>query len=178
MHYGKIDNMVKFITNLLKALNANVNPAEIAHAFACGTILGLMPKDNLLWYLVFVFILFVRINKPAYLIMTLIGAAISPAFDGLFDTVGYAFLTIPALSGFFGTLLDIPFVAFTKFNNSVVMGSFLCGIALYVPVYFLGRFFVYIWRKYATDFIRNSKIAKVINKIPLISKIASAAGGN
>ena len=145
--------MVKFITNLLKALNANVNPAEIAHAFACGTILGLMPKDNLLWYLVFVFILFVRINKPAYLIMTLIGAAISPAFDGLFDTVGYAFLTIPALSGLFGTLLD-------------------------VPVYFLGRFFVYIWRKYATDFIRNSKIAKVINKIPLISKIASAAGGN
>ena len=99
MPYGKIDNMVKFITNLLKALNANVNPAEIAHAFACGTILGLMPKDNLLWYLVFVFILFVRINKPAYLIMTLIGAAISPAFDGLFDTVGYAFLTIPALSG-------------------------------------------------------------------------------
>ena len=57
--------------------------------------------------------------------MTLIGAAISPAFDGLFDTVGYAFLTIPALSGLFGTLLDIPFVAFTKFNNSVVMGSFL-----------------------------------------------------
>lgn len=170
--------MIKFIVKLLKALNANVNPGEIAHAFACGAILGLMPKNNLLWYLVFAFVLFVRINKPAYLIMILIGSAVSPAFDGLFDTIGYAFLTIPALSGIFGTLLEIPFVAFTKFNNSVVMGSFLCGIVLYVPVYFLGRALVFLWRKYAADIIRNSKIAKVINKMPLIAKIAGMAGGN
>jgi hypothetical protein len=47
-----------------------------------------------------------------------------------------------------------------------------------MPVYFLGRLFFYIWRKYAADFVRNSKIAKVINKIPLIGKIASSVGGN
>ncbi len=168
--------MLKKLIKLLKAFNGNVNPGEIAHAFACGAILGLMPKNNLLWYLVLVFILFIRINKPAYLIMILVGAAVSPAFDGLFDTVGYAFLTIPALSGFFAMLIDIPFVAFTKFNNSVVMGSFLCGIVLYVPLYFAGRGLVFVWRKYAADFIRNSKIAKAINKLPLVAKIASMAG--
>ena len=80
--------MIKKLVKLLKALNGNVNPGEIAHAIACGAILGLMPKDNLFWYLVFVFILFVRINKPAYLLTILLGAAVSPAFDGFFDTVG------------------------------------------------------------------------------------------
>ncbi len=169
--------MLKKLINLLKAFNGNVNPAEIAHAFACGAILGLMPKNNLLWYLVLVFILFIRINKPAYLLMILIGSSVSPAFDGFFDTVGYTILTIPALSGFYGMLLDIPFVAFTKFNNTVVMGSFISGLILYVPLYFAGRVLVYIWRKYAADIIKNSKIAKVINKLPLISKIASLAGG-
>ncbi len=168
--------MLKKLIKLLQAFNGNVNPAEIAHAFACGAILGLMPKNNLLWYLVMVFILFIRINKPAYLVMILIGSAVSPAFDGLFDRIGYAFLTIPSLAPVFGTLLDIPFVAFTKFNNTVVMGSFLCGLALYIPLYFAGRALVAVWRKHAADFIRNSKIAKVINKLPLLSKIVSMAG--
>ena len=44
--------MLKKLIKLLQAFNGNVNPAEIAHAFACGAILGLMPKNNLLWYLV------------------------------------------------------------------------------------------------------------------------------
>ena len=89
--------MLKKLLSLLKAFNGNVNPGEIAHAFACGAILGLMPKNNLLWYLVMVFILFVRINKPAYLIMILVGAGVSPAFDGLFDSIGWRLFTLLSL---------------------------------------------------------------------------------
>ncbi|WP_296325664.1 TIGR03546 family protein [Treponema sp. UBA3813] len=169
--------MIKSIVNLFKALNANVNPGEIAHAFSCGILLGLMPKDNLLWWLLFVFILFIRINKPMYVIMILIGATFSPVMDALFDTVGYSFLTIPAFSGLFGTLLEIPFVGFTKFNNSVVAGSFLCGIVLYVPLYFLGRLFVSLWRKHIAAAIRHSKLAKLISNLPVLSKIAGMVGG-
>ena len=170
--------MLKTIVKLFGALNANVNPGEIAHAFSCGILLGLMPKDNLLWWLVFVFVLFIRINKPMYLIMVLIASTFAPVVDGIFDTVGYAFLTIPSLSGFFGTLLEIPFVGFTKFNNSVVMGSLLCGLVIYVPMYFLGRLLVFLWRKHITHFIRQSKLNKVIAKLPLLGKIAGMVGGN
>ncbi|MBQ4377674.1 MAG: TIGR03546 family protein [Treponema sp.] len=168
--------MLKSIIKLFGALNANVNPGEIAHAFSCGILLGFMPKDNLLWWLVFIFILFIRINKPMYLIMTLIASTFSPVMDDLFDTIGYAFLTIPSLSGFFGTLLEIPFVGFTKFNNSVVMGSLLCGLALYIPMYFLGRLFVALWRKHITRWIRKTHLAKAIAKLPLIAKITEMAG--
>ena len=170
--------MLKTIVKLFGALNANVNPGEIAHAFSCGILLGLMPKDNLLWWLVFVFVLFIRINKPMCLIMVLIASTFAPVVDGIFDTVGYAFLTIPSLSGFFGTLLEIPFVGFTKFNNSVVMGSLLCGLVIYVPMYFLGRLLVFLWRKHITHFIRQSKLNKVIAKLPLLGKIAGMVGGN
>ena len=170
--------MLKSIVKLFSALNANVNPGEIAHAFSCGILLGLMPKNNLLWWLVFVFILFIRINKPMYLIMTLIASTFAPVMDGLFDTVGYAFLTIPAFSGFFGWLLEVPFVGFTKFNNSVVTGSLLCGLVLYVPMYFLGRLLVSLWRKHITHWVRKTKLAKAVAKLPLIAKIAGMVGGN
>ena len=158
-------------------MNANVNPGEIAHAFSCGILLGLMPKNNLLWYLVFVFILFIRINKPMYLIMTLIASTFAPVLDGLFDTIGYAFLTIPSLSGFFGTLLEIPFVGFTKFNNSVVMGSLLFGLAIYIPMYVLGRILVFLWRKHIAQLVRKTKLSKAIAKIPVVAKIAGMVGG-
>ena len=168
--------MIKAVVKLFKALNANVNPGEIAHAFSCGILLGLMPKDNLLWYLVFVFILFIRINKPMYLIMILIAATFSPVMDGLFDTVGYAFLTIPQFSGFFGWLLEVPFVGFTKFNNSVLMGSLLCGLVLYVPMYFLGRLFVSLWRKHIAAAIRQTKLVKLLSNLPVVAKIAGMIG--
>lgn len=168
--------MIKPLVNVIKALSANVNPDEIAHAFSCGIVLGLMPKNNLLWYLVFVFVLFIRINKPVYIIMLLAGSAVGPLLDPFFDNVGYAFLTVPQFSGFFGMLLEIPFVGFTKFNNSVVIGSLLCGIVLYVPMYFLGRFCVFLWRKYVTPFVRKTKIVKALAKIPVITKIAGLLG--
>ena len=168
--------MIKVIAKLFKALNANVNPGEIAHAFSCGILLGLMPKNNVLWYLVFVFLLFVRINKPMYLLMTLVASCFAPWLDGLFDTVGYAFLTIPSLSDIFAKLIEIPFVGFTKFNNTVVMGSFLCGLVFYIPAYFIGRLFVFLWRRYITAFMRKTKITKVVAKLPLVSKIASLVG--
>lgn len=168
--------MLQKLLKLLKAFNGNVAPGEIAHAFAWGAVLGFMPKDNLLWYILFVFVLFVRINKPSYLVMILIASGISPALDGLFDTIGYAFLTVPAFSNFFAALLEVPFAAFTKFNNTVVAGSFLTGIVLYIPLYFTGRLLVFLWRKYAASLIKNSKISKVINKLPLIEKIIEKAG--
>ena len=104
--------------------------------------------------------------------MILFGSAIAVAFDPLFDKIGYAFLTIPSLSDFFGTLFDIPFVAFTKFNNSVVMGSFLAGLLLYIPVNILSRVLLKLWRKYAVPILRKTPIIKAIGSIPTLSSIA------
>lgn len=162
---------------MFAALNANRHPGEIAHAMACGFLLGIMPKNNLLWYLVFVFILFLRINKPFYLLMLLAGTALAPVLDPTFDKMGYAFLTINAFSGFFGMLLEIPFVAFTKFNNTVVMGSFLLGLVFYVPLYFLSRVLVSLYRKYIAPKVVQSKLAKSLSKIGLVEKIVSKVAG-
>ncbi len=168
--------MLSKIVKLFTAFNANVNPAEIAHAFSFGLLLGFLPKNNLLWYLIFVFLLFIRINKPMFLIMTLIGSAFATAFDPMFDKLGCLILQIDCLQGIFYKLVEIPFVAFTKFNNSVVMGALVTGMVLYIPVFFAGIGLVALWRKMLTPLIRESKIFKVITSLPLISKIISLAG--
>ena len=50
------------IVKLFKSLNTNSHPGEIAHAVAIGMVLGFMPKNNVLWYILFVCFLFIRIN--------------------------------------------------------------------------------------------------------------------
>ena len=133
--------MIRYIVKMFRALNANANPGEIAHAFSIALLLGFLPKNNLLWYILFVFFLFVRINKGAYFLLLILFSMIASAADPIFNSVGYKILTFPALEGTFSALIEIPFVGFTRFNNTIVMGSLICGIILYVPVYIFGRFF-------------------------------------
>ena len=99
--------MIGYIIKLLKALGSNSKPSQIANSFCIGLILGLMPKGNLLWWLVFIFFMFVRINKAGYFIMMILGAFISPYFDPIFHQIGEKVLTFEPLVPTFAKLLEI-----------------------------------------------------------------------
>lgn len=165
--------MLNYIVNLIKALNANSKPSQIAASFSIGLLLGFMPKNNLLWYVVFIFFAFVRFYKPAYLIMIGVGSIFASFLDPLFDTLGYAVLTIGKLQGFYGWLLDVPFVGFTKFNNTIVTGSLVFGLICFIPLFVLMIFAIKAWRKYVAPKFIDSKILKTLYKLPLLEKIAS-----
>ena len=163
--------MLKFIVKFLKALNSNSHPGEIAHAVCLGMLLGFLPKNNIFWYIITVFVLFMRINKGALVLSTLGFSLLAP----LFDNVGYWFLTLPALEPTFAWLLDIPFVGFTKFNNSIASGSLLCGLVLYIPLYVIARLLVWLMRNKVVPVLRKTKFIVAISKIPLVKKMAALA---
>jgi len=166
--------MLKKFLKFFKALNSNSHPGEIAHAVSIGMIMGFLPKDNVTWYILTVFFLFIRINKGAFVIFTFLFSLLAQFLDPLFDKIGYAILTIDKLEPFFAGLLDIPFVSFTKFNNTIVMGSLISGIVLYVPVYILSRLFQKLWRTILAPAIRKSKIIVLLSKVKFIKKIGEA----
>lgn len=164
--------MISYIVKLLKALNTNSHPGEIAHAVSIGVLLGFMPKDNALWYLLFVLFLFVRVHKGAFLLTILAASLLARLFDPLFDAIGYAVLTFSPLEPVYAALLDIPFVAFTKFNNTVVAGAVVSGLILYIPVYILIRILIKSWRTHLAPALARSKFMQAFYQIPFISKIA------
>lgn len=167
--------MIKKIVSLFKILNSNSKPGEIANAVSLGILLGFVPKNNLLWWLLFVFFSFVRINKSAYFLVTLLMSFIAPAFDSFFDSFGYTILTLPSLEGLFSTLLDIPFVGFTRFNNTVVCGSLVFSLLIYIPLFILLVLFVKLWRTKITAVWNKSRIAAFFYKLPLVEKFRNAS---
>ena len=171
--------MIKAFVKLIHVLSSNTAPGEIAHAVSCGVILGFLPKDNLMWYVLFVFIIFLRIQRSVLTLSLLVATLLTALLDPYFDELGVWVLTRKDLIPLYYKLLNIPFVAFTKFHNSVVMGSLIIGLLCYIPVYILTRLFIFVWRVFFASKMKNAKITKLVGQImkqvPLLEKIAEMA---
>jgi len=83
--------------------------------------------------------------------------------------LGWEILHIEALYPIYTTMFNMPFVPFTNFNNTLVMGGLVGGIILWFPVFFLFRALIPVYRNTIAPKIRNSKIVQTISKSPLLS---------
>ncbi|MBR7064499.1 MAG: TIGR03545 family protein [Treponema sp.] len=141
-----------FPKKIFNFLNKYNKPTDFAHAITLGFLLGFIPKNNLLWFLFVAIFLFTRINIFAFLISLALGTIFAPIFDPLFCTIGNSVLTSSTLENFFSNLLDIPFVFFTKINNTLVCGSLVFSLAFYLPIFFIA---LILQRKIAPHFSRK-----------------------
>ncbi|MCR5764494.1 MAG: TIGR03546 family protein, partial [Treponema sp.] len=106
-----------------------------------------------------------------FILFTFLFSLLAPLLDPIFDNVGYWILTLDKLEPVFSKLLDVPFVGFTKFNNSIVCGSLVLSLLAYTPLYWLTRLILKYWRASLAPVIRKSKLVTFLSKIPLIQKI-------
>lgn len=165
---------IKWIATLIIAINANSRAGEIAAGAACGFLLALLPAGNLLWIAFFLIFFFTKINLGAEFLFIALFKFIAPLLDGLLHGIGYIALTQPVLKGIFTSLYNIPLIPYTRFNNTVVMGSLITGIVLWLPFFFLIRQLVLLYRKNLRDKIAGSRLAVRFRRFPLVISIARA----
>src|SRR5690242_5809610 len=84
--------LIKFIQSLVKALNSEGTPGQVAAGIAIGSCLGLTPLLNLHNLLVVAAILFFRVSVPAASLGWLIFTPVGFLLDPVFDRVGTALL--------------------------------------------------------------------------------------
>jgi len=167
--------LIKGIAKLLLALNGNVKKSQIAAGFAWGTLLGLIPAGNIFWIVIFFISFFFTHNHASKISALAFLKILSPLFAFQIDALGWFVLTgIEPLQPLFTTMYNMPFVPFTGFNNTLVMGGIAAGIILWIPVYVLLMAFIPLYRNRIAPKIRQSKIVKAIGKFPLLSMIDKA----
>ena len=168
--------MISFIAKLVVALNSNSRPGELASGISFGLLLALIPSGNLLWITIFILAFFIKHNIAAMLLSMGFFRIFISILDPFLDLIGAWILEISALHNFFTALYNIPLISYSNFNNTVVMGGFVLGIVLWIPVFILFIIFIKIYRKKFAPKIANSKFVKFIKKIPLVSKISASIG--
>ena len=166
--------VINWIAKLIAGLVANRRPGEVGAGIAFGLLLALLPPGNLLWPVVLVLTLFLKLNLGAELAALGIFRLLVPVADPLLDELGFRILTSPALRATWAALYDVPLLPFTRFNNSLVMGGLVAGLALWVPVFFLARVGVVAFRTHVQPKIAESRIVKAFTRIPLVSKFSQA----
>lgn len=154
--------LLKQLFGLLKLLNSETGQNQIAAGVAAGFILGMTPSLSLQSILVFLCLFLFRIQIGMAFLAAFFFAFIAWILDPVFHTVGAAILGAPALQGLFTTLYNMPIVPFTRFNNTIVMGSGVIALALSPLVYFLSRTIVSKYRATIMANLQQTKFWKAI----------------
>lgn len=148
--------LAKFFVKVLKVLNSEVSPNEIAAGFAFGALVGLIPVKGLLPTVLLLISFIININLAMVALATLVFKLLSFILDPLANQIGYVLLTkIPALKPFWTHLYNLPIVPYTRFNNTIVLGSLVIGLILLVPLFFVGKSGVVAYRtKFRERFLK------------------------
>ncbi|MBR3627526.1 MAG: TIGR03546 family protein [Elusimicrobia bacterium] len=153
---------LKLLKQIVVIFQTDISPNQVAWGFALGAILGLVP--NMFMKLVlFIVIMMFRVNVSAAFLAWAVYEILSFALDPLFDVVGFYILNIGSLNGFYTWLYNLPVVPFTKFNNTVVMGSLIVGIILIIPNMLIAKKLLVYYRTHLRDKVSKWKIVKILS---------------
>ena len=166
--------IIRLIAKLLAVLNSNTKPFQVGAGIAFGLLLALLPTANLFFAAAVLVVFLVRVHLSITIISFLALSLVVPVFDGLLNRLGHWMLTMPALQAFFTSAYAVPIVPLTRFYNTLVAGSLVAGLLLWVPVAFLSVLLVNLYRKHIHARIMNSKIVKAIMATPFARRIARA----
>ena len=125
--------MLRAVLKLLHVLNSEAAPGQISLALAFALITGFTPLWSLHNLLVLLVVLVLRVNLSAFLLGTAVFSGIAYVLDPVFHRVGLAVLTAQPLEAVWTVLYNSTFWRIERFNNSIVMGSLLVSLALFVP---------------------------------------------
>ena len=155
--------IIKLIQSLVKALNSEGTPGQVAAGIAMGACLGLTPLLNLHNLLVVGVILFFRVSVPGAMLGWLILTPVGFALDPVFDRIGTALLVDSgSLQDLWGTAYNTPVVALANPTNTIVVGSFVGWLILAVPIFFLARWGVDWYRRTIYERYKDAKLFRAL----------------
>lgn len=154
--------MLRAIIKLLTVLNSETEPGQISLALAFSLIVGLTPFWSLHNLIVVLIVLLLRVNLSAFLLGTALFSGVAYLLDPVFHRLGLAVLMAPSLEGLWTSLYNSTLWRIERFNNSIVMGSVLVSLALFVPTVFV---FNWAIRKYRERVVAKVKQWRVVQAL-------------
>lgn len=143
-------------------MHSDTDPRQISLGFSLGMILGFTPLSSPHNVLVLLAILFFRVNISAAVLSFCVFSILAFLLDPLFNLIGLSVLTqIDILQGLWTSLYNAFLFPYTRFNNSVVMGSLIFSLVAFYPVYWGGRTMVVKYREMFMERFNQWKITQL-----------------
>lgn len=151
--------MLTLIAKLLKALNSDDNPSQIALAVVFAAFIGITPLASPHNIIILLIALVIRIHLPMFFLSVGLFTLIAYLLDPISHLIGLQMLQAEALQGLWHTLYNSSFWRFMAFNNSVVLGSFTLSVLLSPLLFFSARSLIVNYREHVMTWAQKSRIA-------------------
>ncbi|MEN8135132.1 MAG: TIGR03546 family protein [Thermodesulfobacteriota bacterium] len=171
--------MLKLIAKFLKVLNSEAEPGQISLAFCLAMVVGLTPLMSLHNILVLFLVCVLRANLSAFLLGVFAFTGVAYLLDPLFSQLGIVLLTAGTLKSLWSSLYNITLFRLENFNNSIVMGSLVFALIVFVPMYFLFNLLITKYRDHLLRWVEKSRLMKffLASKLYRVYKTVTGLGG-
>jgi len=150
--------MLTLLVKILKALNSEQSPSQLAIAVSIATIMGLTPFLSLHNLVLILFALWFRVNLGFLIASYPLFALLGWMFSAQLENFGFSLLQMPALQDFWVSLYNNLGGRWSGFYYSGRIGSLVVALGLAILLFPIVRFGVIKYREVAMEKINSSKL--------------------
>jgi uncharacterized protein (TIGR03546 family) len=154
--------ILNLLRSLVKTLHSDGTPGQIAAGIALGAALGLTPIANAHNVVVLLLLAVLNVSFAAGLFAMAAFVPIGFMFDPIFDRIGRMLLMDESLRPMWTAMDNVPGLALTNFNNTVVLGSVVVWAALFIPLFVATRVGVLKYRATIGQKVMQSRWYKAL----------------
>jgi len=150
--------LLGILARILKVLNSETAPAQIAAAVLLALFMGLSPLGAPHNLVLLLLVLVLRVNLSLFLVSLALFSGIAWLLDPLAHSLGQTLLQAGALEGLWTAMYNTDFWRLLGFNNTVLLGQVVVALVLAAPVYFGVTFIVRNYREHLRERIHKSRL--------------------
>ncbi|TYK65056.1 TIGR03546 family protein [Colwellia echini] len=154
--------MLTLLAKLLSALNGDSSIRQIALAIALGFLVGLSPIFTLHNIVIIFFVLLVRVHLGSFILAVGFFSGVSYLLSPYIVQVGEFILTKPELNDFFTMLYQFGIFKLAHWHHTYVLGAFVLGTLLCIPVYFISKIIIEKYRVHIMTFFAKFRIVQAL----------------
>jgi uncharacterized protein (TIGR03546 family) len=150
--------MLRTVAKLLKVMNSETDPAQISLAVCLSMVAGLTPFLSLHNIVVLIIVFLFHVNLSAFFLGLALFSGAAYLLDPFFHRIGLAVLTEGALEGLWTAMYNSTLWRIEKFNNTIIMGSLVFSLALFIPLFIFSNLLIRKYREHVIQWVRKTKI--------------------
>jgi uncharacterized protein (TIGR03546 family) len=156
--------LLKLLQSLIRTLHSDGTPWQIALGVALGACLGLTPLLNVHNLIILTLLCVLNVSFGAGMLGWALFTPVGFLLDPLFDSLGRQLLADTASLRPLWTEWDnTALVPYTSFNNTVVLGSIVGWLVLFLPIALVARAGVIHYRATLAARLHRTRIYQTIS---------------
>ncbi|MFT7109649.1 MAG: hypothetical protein ACI843_001311 [Psychrobacter glaciei] len=153
--------MLSLLAKFFKVLNSDASPSQISLGFAFALFVGLTPFFSLHNLFIFLLVCVIRVNLSAFLLASAVLALFAFFIDPLSISIGESLLSNPDLTKTWTQLYQSDIWRAFKFNHTLLLGSIVLSLMLFIPTFFITRIIIGLYRNRLMGWFEKLKISKL-----------------